>query len=278
MTTNTLTHTIAAVARELNMAYEPPAGTMYHTLRPQAAATLPAILIAPSPRDTDRLIIRGSFPYPLHRYIRRNAPACRITVSADRTPQAIAGDITRRLWPTYLATLDEARAAYAAQQHAAEGADELARDLATPIGATLDTANTADTLHRTFTRHFGDSYPLRSIRAHVTEQRVDLDLALDPATARAVITLLAELQTRRTIREEPYRYQPAMSYRDLQRELASAHTMLDRANVPRHSLTDQPWTVERRIAWLARRIAQPTTTSHCSECGLSVQHGCACTW
>lgn len=100
--------------------------------------------------------------------------------------------------------------------------------------------------------------------------------------------LISEVETLRTAldhdarylreEEEPYRYQPTMSYRDLERELASAHALLDRADVPRHSRSGTPWTVERRILWLTRRQRQGWPRFTCRECGLDLLDGCACTW
>lgn len=174
----------------------------------------------------------------------------------------------------------EARAHYDAHEHTTQSATALARDLAAPLAARLHAPHGTDSSERTFSRHFGDTFPLRRIQGRTQDDQVELELTLDPATARAVIALLAECQHPHTLREQLHPYGPRSSYADLAREIASAHTMLDRAGVPRYGRSGTPWTVEHRIAWMIRRNEQSRWPAvPCSECGLDhLRGGCACTW
>lgn len=110
-----------------------------------------------------------------------------ITVSCEKAPEKIAGDISRRLLPKYLPELAEVTAAVARHQDREAAADALAAELRAMIGNPVRAGE-----HRP--RSFSGPHKVPGfLRVEVRSgDSVNLDGTVPPEIARELLRLLAE--------------------------------------------------------------------------------------
>jgi hypothetical protein len=135
-------------------------------------------------REWKRYSIVGSYPDGTRDAYR--AEHFSITVSCEKSPEKIAGDIARRLLSKYLPELAKAREAVARHQDREAAADALAAELAAIIG----TEASGTSRRRSFS---GPHRVPGFLRVEVRSgDSVNLDGSVPPEIARELMRLLAD--------------------------------------------------------------------------------------